>query len=78
MDSYWIPIDSYGFPWIPAEFLWMALDTYGSQWIPMDSYVSLCIPLNFPSVPIGFLWIPVDFLWTLDSFRVPTDSCGSR
>ena len=33
-QSYWIPMDSYGFLMIP-------MDSYGSPWIPIDSYESL-------------------------------------
>ena len=44
----WIPMDSYGFLWIPMLWKW-----YG---FPMDSYGFLWW---FPMVSYGFLWIPM-------------------
>jgi len=32
-----IPMDSYGFLWIPSGFLWIPMDSYGFLWIPVDS-----------------------------------------
>ena len=68
MDSYRIPVDSYGFLWIPIEFAWSPSRSHGVLGIPTEF---TWIPMDFMN-SCGFLWIPRNLygiLWiTMDSY----------
>ena len=77
MDSYGfpsvprgIPVDSYGFLWLPISsygFLCIPMESCGFLWIPMYPARFLCIPMD----SYVLLWIPMDSKRFLE---VPMDS----